>query len=116
MANKNTIKRNSFYDLFTGYIALKIYTKNVNVQGMYHNLKKLKPFYNRNPSYHYQLEKLAYRQKKLNHPLEQIDTAIQIDNNLSIQDLVLFNVECLAQLKEYASAIPGINVYLSLNP
>src|SRR5699024_12403734 len=87
-----------------------------NVQGMYHNLKKLKPFYNRKPSYHYHLAKLAYRQKKLKQALEHINTAIQLDNKLSNQDLLLFKAECLAQLKEYANAIPCINEYISLNP
>src|SRR5699024_4054723 len=114
MENKNTIKRNSFYDLFTGYIALKIYTKNDNVQGMYHNLKRLKPIYNRKPSYHYRLAKLAYRQNKLKQALEHINTAIRLNNKRSNQDLLLFKAECLAQLKEYTNAIPCINEYISL--
>src|SRR5699024_11488852 len=114
MGNENSIKRKSFYDLFTGHIALKIYTKNDNVQGMYHNLKKLKPFYNRKPSYHYRLAKLAYRQKKLKQALEHINTAIQLDNKHSNQDFLLFKAECLVQLKENTKALSCINEYVSL--
>src|SRR5699024_136313 len=113
MENKNTIKRNSFYDLFTGYIALKIYTKNDNVQGMYHNLKKLKPFYNRKPSYHYRLAKIEYRQNKLKQALEHMNIAIQLNNKLSNQNILLFKAECLAQLKQYTNTIPCINEYIS---
>src|SRR5699024_2369396 len=75
-----------------------------------------KPFYNRKPSYHYRLAKLAYRQNKLKQALELINTAIQLNNKHSNQDLLLFKAECLAQLKDYTNAIPCINDYISLKP
>src|SRR5699024_6647126 len=53
---------------------------------------------------------------KLKQALEHINTAIQLNNRHSNQEILLFKTECVAQLKEYTNAIPCINEYISLKP
>src|SRR5699024_5913431 len=67
-------------------------------------------------SYNYRFAKLSYRQNKLKQALVHINTAIQLNNKHSHQDLLRFKAECLAQLTEYTNEIPCINEYISLKP
>ncbi len=112
---KGNGKSMGLFRLLPRYVALKIYTKRDNVQGMYHNLKQLKPIYKKNPVYYYRLSKLAYRQKKWKQSLEHINKAIQLAGSNSPK-YRLFKADCLIQLGESAKAVLCLNEYLSANP
>ena len=115
MKNKIDNKEKGTFDLLTRYIALRIYTKRDNVQGMYHNLKQLKPIYKKKPAYYYRLAKLAYRQKKWKQSIGHINIAIQLDSHPS-EEYYLCKADSLIHLGESAKAISSLNEYLSAKP
>src|SRR5699024_8783877 len=100
-------------ELFPRYVALKVYTKRDNVQGMYRNLLKLKPIYKKKPDYYYRLSKLAYRQKKWKQALDHINVAIQMAKKHLSDNYYLMKANCLIHLGESAEAISSLNEYLS---
>lgn len=114
--NKKKGKSIRLFDLLSRYVALRIYTKRDNVQGMYHNLKQLKPIYKKKPTFYYRLSKLAYRQKKWKQSLDHINIAIQLTGTHSPKEFYLCKSDCLIQLGESAKAVPCLNEYLLGNP
>ncbi|MEN1967743.1 CDP-glycerol glycerophosphotransferase family protein [Lentibacillus sp. N15] len=111
--NKKKAKSMRLFDLLPRYVALKVYTKRDNVQGMYHNLKQLKPIYKKNPHYYYRLAKLANRQKKWKQSLEHISMAIQLTESNSPKEFYLCKADCLIQLEESSKAVSCLKEYLS---
>src|SRR5699024_2887436 len=103
-------------ELFPRYVALRIYTKRDNVQGMYRNLLKLKPIYKKKPDYYYRLAKLAYRLKKWDQSLNHINVAIQLADDHSSSEFYLFKADSLIHLGETAEAISCLNEYLLVKP
>lgn len=114
--NKKKGRTNRLFNLPLRYVALKIYTKRDNVQGMYHNLLKLKPIYGKKADFYYRLAKLAYRRKKWKQSLDHINIAIQLANNSSSKEYYLCKADCLIHLGDSAKAISCLNEYLSAKP
>ncbi|MCJ7840644.1 CDP-glycerol glycerophosphotransferase family protein [Lederbergia sp. NSJ-179] len=108
--------KNKLDNLLTRYVALKIYTKRNNVQGMYRNLLKLKPIYKNKTDYYYRLSRLAYRQKKWRQALDHINSAMQLAGNHSPDKYHLFKADCYIQLGESAEAVSYLTEYLSTKP
>ncbi|MBO0991470.1 CDP-glycerol glycerophosphotransferase family protein [Bacillus sp. SD088] len=108
--------KNKMDNLLTRYVALKIYTKRDNVQGMYRNLLKLKPMYKNKTDYYYRLAKLSYRQKKWKQALDHINTAMQLAGDHSPDGYYVYKSESLIHLGESAKAISCLNEYLSTKP
>lgn len=98
------------------YIALKVYTKQGNVQGMYRNLQKLKPIYKNNPKYYLRLSKLEAQQNYWNKSLKNINDAIQLSSEPSATKLYLNKANILIQLNDSSKAIDFLNKYLTKHP
>src|SRR5699024_4213721 len=109
-------KIKKFINLPVRYAALKLYTKNNNLEGMYHNLLQLQILYKNKASYYEQLAKLAYRRKKWSLAIEHIDIAIKLANKSSLTSYYQFKINCLFKLENSTKAIECMNAYLSINP
>ncbi|GIN69646.1 hypothetical protein J14TS2_01210 [Bacillus sp. J14TS2] len=103
-------------NLLTRYVALKIYTRRDNVQGMYRNLLKLKPLYKNKTDYYYRLSKLGYRQKKWKQALDHINTAMQLAGNQPPDEYYVYKADCLIHLGESAKVVSCLNEYVSNKP
>lgn len=114
--NKGKTRSTNPVNLFTRYLALKIYTKRDNVRGMYHNLKQLKPMYKRKPEYYFRLAKLAYRQKKWRQALGHIEIALHLTRDGTPQEYHKYKIDSLIQLGETRKAKGSINEYLLIFP
>lgn len=114
--NKTKGNSTGLFGLLPRYVALKSYTKRDNVQGMYHNLLKLKPMYGKKSTYYYRLYELAYRQKKWQRSLDHINQAIELADSESSQEFQLSKANCLFQLGESTEAIACLHAYVTVQP
>lgn len=115
----NNDKRGQFkkiVELPFRYAVLKLYEKNDNLEGMYHNLIKLKPIYGKRADYYVQLANLAFRRKNWEVAVEHINVAIQLANRKSIGEYKLFKADCYLNLNEESKAADCLANYLSNNP
>lgn len=109
-------KLSKISNLLFGYVALKIYSRYENIEGMYRNLEKLKPLYKNDSKYYYRLSNLAYEQKRWKQSLEHINTAIKLTKESPIVDYYLIKADILIHLGQSVKAIACINKYISAKP
>lgn len=102
--------------LLIRFLALKVYTKYENKQGMYRNLQKLKPIYKNKPNYYLRLSKIAYQLKLWEQSLEYIDTAIQRTNDVSSIEFYLHKANILRELGDSSKSISCLHKYLKARP
>jgi len=102
--------------LLSSYIALKVYTKYENIQGIYRNLQNLKPIYKNKPSYYYRLANLAYKQKYWNKSLDFINTAIELAKESPIKDYSLLKANILIEQGKPSKSISILQNYLYAYP
>src|SRR5699024_827013 len=101
MKNNQKDKVNRIREIIKSYTAYKIYSKLENVQGMYRNLKKIKPVYINKYKYYMQLSLLARKQRKWKDSLKYINLAMKHTKADVPLDLLISKAKVLIRLGEF---------------
>src|SRR5699024_5135489 len=114
--NPSVKKITRIRNLIASYVAYHVYARYHNTQGMYRNLKKLKPIYKNKQKYFCRLSSLAQKQNKWNDALKYINQAIAHTDESATVDLFVSKANILIRLRKFEEAIRCLREYLSAYP
>src|SRR5699024_5788239 len=98
------------------YAAYKIYSKLLNTQGKYRNLKRLSPLFKKSARYYEELIRISMDRKSWNEAIFHINNAINELDKTSVIPFFKLKAVCLESLGQIREIVKYLEVYAHLAP